>query len=123
MRWINDRARKGAQQKTPADKSARGRRRRRLALVALTTTSLTLFSASAPLADINDSMDGYWSSSIGSGKVTGPAALQGQSAGYYTLGNVAFRGPQETTQIGAIQLPSVRAGCGGIDIFSGGFSF
>lgn len=123
MRWNSDRARKGANPKAPVDKAARSRRRRRLGLVALTTTSLTLFTASAPLADINDSMDGYWSSSIGSANVTGPTAFQGQSAGYYTLGNVAFRGPQETTQIGAIQLPSVRAGCGGIDIFSGGFSF
>ena len=85
-----------------------------------------MMTASWPIsanADVNDSMNAYWSSSLGSANVTGPTAYQGQSAGYYTMGNVAFRGPQQTTQIASVQMPSVRAGCGGIDIFSGGFSF
>lgn len=107
----------------PKDRQTQRRRRRRIG-AAVTAAAVTILTSTAPAADdINQSMDGYWSNSLGAANVTGPTAFQGQSAGYYTLGNVAFRGPQETTQIGAIQLPSVRAGCGGIDIFSGGFSF
>ena len=108
-----------------ADPIARlkGRRRRRAALASVVAASFTLLSSAAPASDVNSSMDTYWSSSLGSANVTGPTAFQGQSAGYYTLGNMAVRTPQETTQIGSIQMPSVRAGCGGIDIFTGGFSF
>jgi conjugative transfer pilus assembly protein TraH len=53
----------------------------------------------------------------------GPTAFQGQSAGYYSLGNVWTRFPQKTTNIANLQLPRARAGCGGIDIFAGSFSF
>ena len=55
--------------------------------------------------------------------VTGPSAFEGQSAGYYSLGNVWTRFPQKTTSIANLQLPRARAGCGGIDIFAGSFSF
>ena len=55
--------------------------------------------------------------------VTGPSAFEGQSAGYYSLGNVWTRFPQKTTNIANLQLPRARAGCGGIDIFAGSFSF
>jgi len=75
------------------------------------------------LASASTDMNSFWNESLGAANVTGPTAYQGQSAGYYTLGNFAMRGPQESTNIAAIQLPSVRAGCGGIDLFSGGFSF
>lgn len=92
-------------------------------MIFVTALCFGLLTSTAPMAEVNDSMNAYWSSSIGSANVTGPTAYQGQSAGYYTLGNVAFRGPQETSQIASIQMPSVRAGCGGIDLFSGGFSF
>lgn len=92
-------------------------------MLALATSTTVLCWSAQGWADVNSSMNAYWSSSIGSANVTGPTAYQGQSAGYYTGGNVAFRGPQETSQIASIQMPSVRAGCGGIDIFSGGFSF
>ncbi|WP_196491739.1 conjugal transfer protein TraH, partial [Erythrobacter donghaensis] len=38
-------------------------------------------------------------------------------------GNVWTRFPQKTTNIANLQLPRARAGCGGIDIFAGSFSF
>lgn len=79
--------------------------------------------STAALANTTSDMNAFWTGSLGAANVTGPTAYQGQSAGYYTLGNVAMRGPQESANIAAIQLPSVRAGCGGIDLFSGGFSF
>ena len=55
--------------------------------------------------------------------VTGPSAYQGQSAGYYSMGSVWSRFPQKNIQPFNIQLPHARAGCGGIDLFAGSFSF
>ena len=74
-------------------------------------------------ADVGSSMDSFLSDVGGAAQVTGPTAFQGQSAGYYSLGNVWTRFPQKTTNLANLQLPRARAGCGGIDIFAGSFSF
>ncbi|WP_420607466.1 conjugal transfer protein TraH [Novosphingopyxis sp.] len=74
-------------------------------------------------ADVGTSMDRFMNEMGGAANVTGPSAFEGQSAGYYSLGNVWTRFPQKTTSIANLQLPSARAGCGGIDIFAGSFSF
>jgi len=68
-------------------------------------------------------MDAFLDDVGGASNVTGPTAFEGQSAGYYSLGNVWTRFPQKTTNIANLQLPRARAGCGGIDIFAGSFSF
>ena len=75
------------------------------------------------LANVGSSMDAFLDDVGGAANVTGPTAYQGQSAGYYSLGNVWTRFPQKSTQIANLQLPRARAGCGGIDIFAGSFSF
>ena len=46
-----------------------------------------------------------------------------QAAGYYTGGGFAVRNRARNAQLATLQLPSVRSGCGGIDMFTGGFSF
>ena len=74
-------------------------------------------------ADVGSSMDAFLGDIGGASNVTGPTAFEGQSAGYYSLGNVWTRFPQKTTNIANLQLPRARAGCGGIDIFAGSFSF
>jgi conjugative transfer pilus assembly protein TraH len=74
-------------------------------------------------ADVGSSMDSFLNDVGGAANVTGPTAFEGQSAGYYSLGNVWTRFPQKTTNIANLQLPRARAGCGGIDIFAGSFSF
>ena len=57
------------------------------------------------------------------GSVTEPGVYRGQTAGYYTGGGIFARTPVRTYSILNIQTPRFRAGCGGIDLFSGGFSF
>lgn len=74
-------------------------------------------------ADVASEMNNFFSDAGGAANVTGPSAYQGQSAGYYSLGNVWTRFPQKSVQPFNLQLPSARAGCGGIDLFSGSFSF
>jgi conjugative transfer pilus assembly protein TraH len=92
----------------------------RKVVLALAATSLVV----TPLqANVGDSMDRFMDDMGAAGNVTGPSAYQGQSAGYYSLGNVWTRFPQKTTNLANLQLPRARAGCGGIDIFAGSFSF
>ncbi|MDE8652862.1 conjugal transfer protein TraH [Novosphingobium sp. H3SJ31-1] len=74
-------------------------------------------------ADVASEMNNFFSDAGGAANVTGPSAFQGQSAGYYSLGNIWTRFPQKSVQPFNLQLPSARAGCGGIDLFSGSFSF
>src|SRR3546814_20236507 len=74
-------------------------------------------------ADVASEMNSVFADVGGAANVTGPSAFQGQSAGYYSLGNVWTRFPQKSVQPFNLQLPSARAGCGGIDLFSGSFSF
>lgn len=54
---------------------------------------------------------------------TSPQAYHGQQAGYYTGGSVFARTPVRDVQLVQVELPSYRAGCGGIDLYTGGFSF
>ncbi len=94
-------------------------------ITALAAFSLTLspLPMTAARADVGSSMDGFLGDMNVAANVNGPTAFQGQSAGYYSLGNVWTRFPQKTTNIANLQLPSAKAGCGGIDIFAGSFSF
>ena len=98
--------------------------RMKRAVAALLAAALPLtLPASGASADVGSSMDSFLNDVGGVASVNGPTAFQGQSAGYYSLGNVWTRFPQKTTSIANLQLPRARAGCGGIDIFAGSFSF
>ncbi|QEP30422.1 conjugal transfer protein TraH [Pukyongiella litopenaei] len=74
-------------------------------------------------ADVGSDLRAFWERSGGGVNVTKPTAYQGQQAGYATMGSLYLRTRPRNSQLAAIQLPSVRAGCGGIDIFGGAFSF
>jgi conjugative transfer pilus assembly protein TraH len=54
---------------------------------------------------------------------TSSGALKDQSGGYYTGGSFYARSEVKNLQLASIELPSIRAGCGGIDLFKGGFSY
>ena len=100
------------------------RRPKTALLAALLAATLPLTGAlTSAHADVGSSMDSFLNDVGGAANVNGPTAYQGQSAGYYSLGNVWTRFPQKTTNIANLQLPRARAGCGGIDIFAGSFSF
>jgi conjugative transfer pilus assembly protein TraH len=74
-------------------------------------------------ADVGTDMQTFFDDAGVRANVTGPSAFQGQSAGYYSGGNVWTRFPQKSIQPFNLQLPHARAGCGGIDLFAGSFSF
>lgn len=55
--------------------------------------------------------------------VTGSAAYHTQAAGYVSYGSVNARTEARFLQVAHVDAPGVRAGCGGIDVFAGGFSY
>lgn len=74
-------------------------------------------------ADIETDLNNYFDKLGYESNVTTPSAYNGQAAGYYSGGGVVMRSGVQNIQIMHIDLPSIKAGCGGIDIFGGGFSF
>ncbi len=54
--------------------------------------------------------------------VTTPGVYQDQTAGFYTGGSIITRNTARTLQPATVQMPGFRAGCGGIDLWMGGFS-
>ena len=92
-------------------------------LIYLLTLIGYLFGGVAPaMADVNSNMDNFWSNSLSSSNGRGPSAYQGQEAGFYSLGNYSYRTPIQNYNIASVSLPTVKGGCGGIDIFGGSFS-
>lgn len=90
--------------------------------------SLSILAASAMVAapvsaNVGGELEDFFNDMGASANATGPSAYQGQSAGYYSGGNVWTRFPQKSVNPVNLQLPSIKAGCGGIDVFSGSFSF
>ncbi|MFW2449062.1 MAG: conjugal transfer protein TraH [Qipengyuania pacifica] len=80
--------------------------------------------AAAPVnAQVGAELNDFFNDMGASANATGPTAYQGQSAGYYSGGNIWTRFPQKSVNPVNLQLPSIKAGCGGIDVFSGSFSF
>ncbi|TKB11283.1 conjugal transfer protein TraH [Desulforhopalus sp. IMCC35007] len=54
---------------------------------------------------------------------TSPNYFSGQQRGYYSGGSFNARWPNTSTYPVTVEMPRVKSGCGGIDVFMGGFSF
>lgn len=74
-------------------------------------------------ADIGTDLKDFWERAGGGVNLSRPTAYQGQMGGFVTLGSLYVRTKPRNTGLFNLQLPSVRAGCGGIDIYGGAFSF
>lgn len=85
-------------------------------LIALSLSKLCYPSASS---DLNHFFDNVGFSS----NVTGGHSYQSQAAGFVSLGSVYARNQVRNIQLAHVDVPGIRAGCGGIDLTAGGFSF
>lgn len=81
-----------------------------------------LFTTSA-MASVQDEMTSWFNEMGSYGNVTMPQAVQGQTSTTYTGGSMYMRSPVRSYQLASVTAPSMRAGCGGIDLFAGSFSF
>jgi conjugative transfer pilus assembly protein TraH len=72
--------------------------------------------------DLNAEVNNMFNSLGTIGNYTAPGAFRGQTFNTYTGGSLFMRAPNKVYQLAAIQFPSAKAGCGGIDVFGGSFS-
>ena len=72
--------------------------------------------------DLNAEVNNMFNSLGAIGNYTAPGAFRGQTFNTYTGGSLFMRSPNKVYQLAAIQFPSAKAGCGGIDVFGGSFS-
>ena len=83
----------------------------------------TLLAYGPARADVSSDLNDFWNDLGGTINVTPGTAFAGQSAGYYTGGNIRARFPSRNTAIFTATPPGFAGGCGGIDIFAGSLSF
>lgn len=84
--------------------------------------SLTVAPPITYAGDLNAEVNDMFNSLGAIGNYSAPGAFRGQTFNTYTGGNLFYRSPNRTYQLAAVALPSVKAGCGGIDLFGGSFS-
>ena len=73
-------------------------------------------------AGVGEDLEAFFQAVGMTTNVTTPGAHRDQSAGYYSGGGLSVRSRVKNAQIATLRLPSINAGCGGIDMFLGGFS-
>ncbi len=91
-------------------------------LIKSLSCSLLAFTLQAK-ADISSDMTSFFNSLGFQTNTTGAGAYEGQAAGLYTGGQLFARQEVRQMNLGYIEFPSYRGGCGGIDMYMGGFSF
>jgi len=91
-------------------------RNRRKAVAA--TLAIALMTSGATSVQANFADD--WVSQTSS---TDAGYFSGSKRGYFSGGSFSARFPQSNDNLLTISKPSIKSGCGGIDMFLGGFSF
>jgi conjugative transfer pilus assembly protein TraH len=90
--------------------------------VAMTAAALAFSPIPMQAGDLNTEVNNMFNNLGAIGNYTAPGAFRGQTFGTYAGGNLFMRAPNKVYQLAAIQFPSAKAGCGGIDVFGGAFS-
>lgn len=103
-------------------KSLRSRPARICALVLACQLALTPIQQ-AHSQSVDDDLTSFFNSIGANVNVTGASAFEGQTQNVATGGSLYMRMPQRSYNLANMQLPGARAGCGGIDMFAGSFSY
>lgn len=92
------------------------------ALSVVLAWSLILALPISYAGDLNNEVSNMFNNLGAVGNYSAPGAFKGQTFNTYTGGSLMMRSPNKVYQLAAIQFPSAKAGCGGIDVFGGSFS-
>ncbi|HDL7680682.1 MULTISPECIES: conjugal transfer pilus assembly protein TraH [Yersinia] len=84
---------------------------------------LGLYAAGTAQAALQDDMNSFFKDMSYASNTTSAKAWQGQAARYVSGGSFYARTGNKNIQLVSISLPSINAGCGGIDVYLGAFSF
>lgn len=74
-------------------------------------------------AGIKNDLNGMFKQIGAVGNISEGGFYKSQAAGYFDGGSIFMRTPGRNASLFSLQMPNFRAGCGGIDMFLGGFSF
>ncbi len=85
--------------------------------------ALSIAAVNYAHADVAGDMNTFFNGIGYASNVTKPAAFQSQAAGFYGGGSLFVRNRVSRYQLVELDLPSYRAGCNGIDLFTGSMSF
>lgn len=85
--------------------------------------ALSIALVSSSHADVAGDMTSFFNGINVASNITKPAAFQSQAAGFYGGGSLYARTRVSRYQLVELDLPSYRAGCNGIDLFTGSLSF
>ena len=83
----------------------------------------SLLLSSSLQASMQDNLEKAFQTLGMANNVTEEGGYQDQSGGFYTGGRVFARSKVNNADMFSLQMPHYRAGCGGIDLFMGGFSY
>ncbi len=83
---------------------------------------LILSISTVSYASIENDLKTFFDKAGMKSNINSPGVYQDQAAGYYTGGSLVARNTVRNAQFATIQMPGFRAGCGGIDAWTGGFS-
>jgi conjugative transfer pilus assembly protein TraH len=93
-------------------------------ILILLKMTLCLLILSSPLsAGMQDNLEKAFQALGMANNITEGGGYQDQTGGFYTGGRVFARSRVNNADLLSLQYPHYRAGCGGIDLFLGGFSF
>lgn len=87
--------------------------------ILITASMFTVFAMFTAEAHASGWVDDWLSQKSGSGA----SYIEGQERGYYSGGNMSMRWQDTTSYPITTNVPHIKSGCGGIDVFMGGFSF
>lgn len=85
--------------------------------------ALSLAITSSAYSDVGADLDNFFNSYGISSNTTSPAAYESQAAGSYGSGSLVARNQVRQFQLIQLDLPSYKAGCPGIDLYTGSISF
>ncbi len=86
-------------------------------------SSLIIISFGSVQAGVKEDLEQFFISRGQSVNVTEGGAYRDQMGSYFTGGSLMTRAKAANTNLMSVQMPSFNSGCGGIDLFMGGFSF
>lgn len=88
-----------------------------------TIVAATLLALAAGPLSAADWIGDFYTSAGAGANVTKPAAIASQNVVGFSGGGLSYRVPTKMVQPIAITPPSIKAGCNGIDMYAGAFSF
>lgn len=86
-------------------------------------SSLMLVFSTSTFANVSSDLNNFFNGIGYASNITEPSAFESQAAGFFGGGSLYARGQVRQYQLVQLDLPSYRAGCGGIDLFTGSMSF